>query len=734
MRLKPFQREDFARLALHDGAIAGLDTGLGKGLLAYIWPILKVGLVRDNRGRAQAPMCPAESVLLVASGDLHHQIISEGRLHFGVTPTVIDSQAKFLRLSSLDPITGRRTLAPGYYLTTYTALSRNGVEPFPELDPADPHTLMRQLHLTMAGAEQFFGERGNRYREQYELLGITPDDTEAKLTSQWFRLRKNASEFKQAELDAAYCLLKNFVPKGLRAQRLMLSDLSEGQQTGVLAQFVTFRHAQFRENVDTYRYNRGMNREIHCVYSPSLADLASDSFAVIVADEAVKVKGRDTYVGKGTRQMNAKYRLPMTATPIKNRLPDLFYLAHFATGGHHTAQPRFPYAAADQEAFANDFCVTERNLSAKERGDGRFVKRTPQVCNIHLLWKLIAPIICRRRFEDCGEEVVKQLKHVVRVPMGIHQAAAYKFHLDAKYLDKHKRPATGAKLQALRICAANPCSALLKRPESDQNKTRGKPASCHPYIPKVASALALLQQILDRREQVVVFSAFHDSLDALSSLLTEAGIRHLVMDSRISPSKRGAASAQFKQGIAGGIPVMLAGVECMSEGHSWNLCRNVIMLAYSWAWDKFLQAIKRIHRLTSEADVNVYSIICDGSIDRKLEGMLHEKRDATELVLDGHLLGEDPNEINLAELLEIAYRDFARMAMAGIDERELVKEWPSVRANLARSMQAWSRPATEDASPTTAAAAAASKIIAAPMPMDDVDPLFADLPLWQKAA
>ena len=28
MILKPFQREDFARMALHDGAIAGLDTGL----------------------------------------------------------------------------------------------------------------------------------------------------------------------------------------------------------------------------------------------------------------------------------------------------------------------------------------------------------------------------------------------------------------------------------------------------------------------------------------------------------------------------------------------------------------------------------------------------------------------------------------------------------------------------------------------------------------------------------
>jgi len=64
---------------------------------------------------------------------------------------------------------------------------------------------------------------------------------------------------------------------------------------------------------------------------------------------------------------------------------------------------------------------------------------------------------------------------------------------------------------------------------------------------------------------------------------------------------------------------MLAGVECMSEGHSFPLCSNVILLAYSWAFDKFVQAINRIHRLNSVKDVDVYPIICDGSIDRKLD-------------------------------------------------------------------------------------------------------------------
>jgi SNF2 family DNA or RNA helicase len=39
------------------------------------------------------------------------------------------------------------------------------------------------------------------------------------------------------------------------------------------------------------------------------------------------MKGSDTQVGKGIRQMSPRYRLVLTATPVKNRLPDIFWLA-----------------------------------------------------------------------------------------------------------------------------------------------------------------------------------------------------------------------------------------------------------------------------------------------------------------------------------------------------------------------------------------------------------------------
>jgi SNF2 family DNA or RNA helicase len=123
----------------------------------------------------------------------------------------------------------------------------------------------------------------------------------------------------------------------------------------------------------------------------------------------------------------------------------------------------------------------------------------------------------------------------------------------------------------------------------------------------------LIDQILRRGEQGIIFSAFNSSLDALAERLSAASVSHLMLDGRVKPRARGLLATQFK---SGDIPIMLAGVDSMAEMHSFSNCSNCILLAYSWAWDKFEQAINRIHRINSPKPVNVYSIICDGTIER----------------------------------------------------------------------------------------------------------------------
>jgi hypothetical protein len=743
---KSFQREDYARAALHDGVILGHDTGLGKTIAMFIWPLLKCGYVLADGHQLR----PAKPVLLVVPGDGHDQTDDEFLKHFtsGLGgrlqgPVRLDSQATFLKLAKPDPRTGCFALAPNYYLTSYTQLTGNGVADFPPLDRANPERTLSQLNLKEADAIDWWNQRGKTYQRHYERLKVTPDSSWKEIEESFKAIRrisdKVVTELAQESLHVLKQLtpLPGAKPAGRRPDEARMEDgrskmepaprrfnaaypsstlnppsslwelLSAEQQQFVRLEMVITRHREFSQGIGETRSlsasaaeAEGAGRKVKCVYSPSLADLCADSFSACVIDEGTKIKGDDTIIGTGVRQINAEFRLVLTATPIKNRFPDLFHLAHFVSGGHDEPTARFPYAKLDKQTFAEEFLVSERNLTKEENDSGRrgkrFIKFTPQVCNVHRAWKLLAPIILRRKKDNCGEDIVPKLRHVVRVPMGLSQAAAYQFHLKARYLDVNGRPANGAKLQALRIAAANATSDLLIRPEHDV--TSGAPRSRYSYIPKVASTLELIRQVLERGEQCLVFSAFQNGLDVFSARLNEAGVKHLVLDGRLSQKRRGELARQFKQGppraVAEGLigrcgthPVALCGAECMAELHSFNLCNNVILTAYSWAFDKFEQGINRAHRLNSPWPVNVWSVICDGSIDRKLEAGIHEKKDAAELVLDGHLLGENPEEVNLAELLRIAQREFKEVKT--MDEEELEQDWPRLRAALGKAFRKW---------------------------------------------
>lgn len=380
----------------------------------------------------------------------------------------------------------------------------------------------------------------------------------------------------------------------------------------------------------------------------------------------------------------------VTATPIKNRLPDIFWLAWWATGGQAEPHARWPYAgtAKDQTRFAETFLMRERNLTreAKARMEGRsttYQRFIASVCNIQGLWKLFAPIVLRRRKRDMEAEIPPKIRHVVHVTMGTAQAVVYQYHLNANYVDRYGSQAIGAKLQALRIVAANPCSPLL-RAVADHDG-HGEFRSNHDYIPKLACALNLICRFLNAGEQVIVFSAFQSSSDVLAARLREATVPYMTLDGRVSPKRRGMLSQEFKNRK---VPVLLAGIESMAEMHSFPECTNAILMSYSWAWDKFEQAINRIHRINSRGPVHVYSIICEGSIDRKLEEMIHEKADSAELVIDGKLLEKEQPEVDFCKLIAVAEKEF-HSSVQSIDERTLKNEWSHLRQNLTSAAAQW---------------------------------------------
>jgi hypothetical protein len=626
-----FQREDLARMALHDGGILAWDTGLGKTWAMFTWPLLKVGF---NRSSGFYPLKPC---LIVAPEHLHQQIGGEAWEQFKIRLVPLESQENYLNLKSA----GGGELAPGWYIVSFTQLASNKVIKPPDENVWDEGKL--KLYCEMMGLN---------WRKQIKIPMYLANNDGKNGT-------RPASDIEKI--------------------RAGLQDLMDKHGESIGKEF----------------------RGIRCVFYPSLAELSRHDFACVVIDEATKIKGEETDIGLGVRLMAPPYRLVLTATPIKNRLPDLFWLAWWATGGKQEAHARWPYSqeAGEQEKFAEEFLVAERNLSAEARknngrplservrgGKMRRGKATAEVCNIHRLWKLIGPVILRKRKKDIGEDLVEKIRQPIRVPMGKEQALVYGYHLTAPYVDKHGKPAVGAKLQALRSAAAAPHSLLLHEVDGHFNKKADEISrSSYEYIPKVAACLTVIENVIRRGEQCVVFSAFHEPLDTVARRLVDAGVPFEQLDGRDSQQHRGKIAALFKKGRPSAKPILLAGVNAMAEGHSWHLANNCILLAFDWAYNLFEQGINRVHRINSPKTVNVYPIICVGSIDRKLEALIEEKGNACELVLDGQLMGENVAEVNLAELLQVAAAEFASQQTYA--ETDLEREWPALKARLRQAYE-----------------------------------------------
>lgn len=665
MVYKKFQREDYARLACTNGAICAHEPGLGKTWACFTIPLLKVGF-ETCAGKIR----PLRPVLIVAPGDLHDQAIEEAKSIFGISVTRLDSQATFLRLSRLQP-GGIRSLDPGFYITSFHQLAVNGVEPPP----------LVAKEVTRDGETE---------------IKMVPEPT-----CGIFKYELNS----QIHLDEPASRIK-------------------------------------------------------CIHSPSLADLCCSVFGCVMVDEATRMKSDDALIARAVRMLNSEYKFALTATPIKNRVPDIFWLAWWTAGASLSASARFPYDVRSKEQYSNTFCVSETNLTAQARAEeiarlmrrkvnGRFKKLTPQACNIHRLWKLMAPIVLRRRKKDIGEQIAPKKNHIIRVPMATAQAEVYRQLIEWEPPDKNGRIATGKVLTALRQAAAAPHLPEICNAWHDaiaQQIVLGKRDYTPPFpavslhTPKNHAVLNLIARNIDARQQTILFSPFNEPLDNFQFLLELCGIPSIIMDGRTTPKKRGPLAAEFKKGPPvlpvhksirnphatipnpndywhpdnfefhknpdpSKYPVLLAG-ECMTEGHNFFRCSNAIVYAYPWALDKLLQFIDRIHRIISPYPVNVYRLIADGSIDRKMESQIDEKEDAAELILDGHLLGEQPAETNLLELLRHAQRDFDP-ASKTIPEPTLKSQWPALRQKLESAYQIYlhggrssDSPAQQAASPT----------------------------------
>lgn len=308
----------------------------------------------------------------------------------------------------------------------------------------------------------------------------------------------------------------------------------------------------------------------------------------------------------------------------------------------------------------------------------RMEKRTPRLCNVHRLWKLIAPIVIRRRMADTGESIMPVTMKPIVVPPGKAQQAVYQQHLENPPNQAKKgkggrgklnpRVRVGMQLGILRQVALCPDAKALGEVICSGSGPR---RSWSDATPKAAAVWALIVECLGRGEQIIVGSPFREFSESLQARLVEAGVASVMLDGKVDQKRRGVMAGEFKLKR---YSVMAAGLNAMGEGHSFGGCPNLVRVSASWAFDENEQFDLRVRRLDSEGPVTIYTLVMANSIDERLAKLFEEKGDASEMALDGKLNEETVQPVDLAALLQGAYEDFDAGA-ATVDEQSIEDQW-----------------------------------------------------------
>jgi len=619
-KFRDFQRDDIARLLMKRGGLLAWEQGLGKtlGSLAFTKAAVKLGA--ENKAIFIVP----QDLIKQWVGD--EKTEGEAQRFFGEKLTVITNPAQAKKIAKELDEGG-----VGWYITYFEALSRNGRQ-FELLDGDEPkHKGYDEKSKYKSSSK--YTKRILELRERIKNRGKNPDKPEKEKT------------------------VIEFCPQcGEHAQHGLWFP-SKG-----LCKKCGYRHIKIKAK-PAYKY---LTR---CFKN-----------GVIIIDEGTKIKSNDSLMSLSVRGLKAKYKLLLTGTPIKNYIPDAFWLLWWSFGNN---SPRFPFDYnSGFTKFAREFSKTEFTLD--EYGRRKSSKILPDVTNLSVLWRLLCSSIVRRRKEDTGEPLVSRTIVPIFCPLGYKQKSMYAKWLHgfesffcAKYPDKKisQYPNLVRRYSAI-LGQSWKLEYKSLMPESEPDGYFDRSSNWTPANLKV---LQLAKDHAEKGDKVLIGSSIIDHGVWIADRLNEKGVPalHIVDDTADgyqtkSPKKRSDVIHDFK---FNGTSVLCTTFQSMQLGHNLDCANVVIVHGLPWDFSSYDQFIARVHRLTSKKDVTVYIVCTNATIDCRKWELINQKGAAAQLALDGMIFEHHIEQMDMQQILNELIKSGIPTTEQTVDEKGVMRIW-----------------------------------------------------------
>ncbi|MBM7693279.1 SNF2 family DNA or RNA helicase [Peribacillus deserti] len=325
-------------------------------------------------------------------------------------------------------------------------------------------------------------------------------------------------------------------------------------------------------------------------------------YDLIIVDEAHKLKNNKTKNYEFVQSLKKKFCLLLTATPIQNRVDEIFHLVSLLKPGH----------LGNASLFAERFKGKKRDLNEDKR-----------------LKELVNKVMIRNRRADTGIEWTKRHVETVLIEFTEQERALYEA---VSAFKPYGNESIGSAFSTLTL-QREACSSresvyytlkkMLQKTEDPDAFYETKLKPIYALIDsieqnsKAEKALELIKKIEDK---VIIFTEYRATQMYLQWFLKTNGISSVPFRGGFKRGKKDWMKDLFEKQFQ-----VLIATEAGGEGINLQFCHHLINFDLPWNPMRLEQRIGRVHRLGQEHDVMIYNFATRNTVEEHILKLLYDK-------------------------------------------------------------------------------------------------------------
>lgn len=362
----------------------------------------------------------------------------------------------------------------------------------------------------------------------------------------------------------------------------------------------------------------------------SAAELAAQSWGLVVADEAQHVKNPHSSTARALRTIPAPARVALTGTPVENNLSELWALLDWTTPG----------LLGPLKAFrARHARIVESTDTAAGLGNEEAVER---------LSRLVRPFLLRRRKSDPGIAPELPTKTETDHPVSLTREQATLYEAAVRETMAHIEAAEGIARRGLIMKLLTSLKQICNHPAQ---YLKEEPTRLVGRSGKLALLDELLDTILSEDGSVLIFTQYVSMARLLSAHLASRAIPSQLLHGGTPVAERERMVDRFQSAE---VPVFLLSLKAAGTGL--NLTRAAHVVHFDRWWNPAVeeQATDRAYRIGQTQPVQVHRIVAEGTVEDRIGELLESKRALADAVLgSGESVLTELSDRDLADLVAL---------------------------------------------------------------------------------